>query len=561
MKKIKLIIIGIIFSALSSSMAFAQSLDTLDIPLGAFETQDSLQKFIQADHDTLTSDHRVYRLKRGGLYLIEATIIINNKIVPLRFCATKEPADAPPPVIMANIDEAGAPPKKLFVVSSSMYGDGIYFTGISKKGKSIGQSPINIKGDSKHYVFNNCYFSYTNKPFISEVGTDRNNFFFTNCKIRNILNPGGTTAPWKPFLKANAKKLQDTVYFENNTFFNVGYAAYANGQNPSSPNYFYWNHNTHVNHGKQVFNNYYMIEGLITNNIFFNPITTGDYIENRTQDPDLQPFAVIQIDSILDGEGNMSEDRLITVSSNAWYVMEDIRQFHIDSSLTDPPSHYPIAFMDTARTLAMFNDDATFPEMHFDPAKLYNEDPEFLQYLPDNLHDNLLLWSKDKGAPPFSDPSPDWIWDTDGNVVTIDWPVPENLKYSNTSLYDIGDDGYPLGDINWFGEEVMNAWLAGEDNPIFNSARNMEVIDNNLSVYPNPLSDQATISFELKKEANVNLRLYNISGQYIETVLHQSVSAGVHELPFNVSHLSSGIYFCQLETPGTVQVKRMIIMK
>ena len=561
MKKTLLTIIGIIAIGAFSSLAFAQDFDTLDIPLGDFETQDSLQKFIQADHDTLTYDHRVYRLKRGGLYLIEATIIINNHHVPLRFCATKEPADSAPPVIMANVDAAGTPPIKLFIVKSSMYADGIYFTGISIKGTTINQSPITIKGDNKHYVFNDCYFSYANKQYILEVGTARNNYFITNCEIRNMLNPGGSTAPWRPFLKSAKTKLQDTIYFENNTFFNIGYAAYANDLYPSTPNYFYWNHNTHVNHGKQVFRNHYMIKGVITNNIFFNPITTGDNVLNRIQDADLLPFAVIQVDTIHDGAGSNPADREITVSSNAWYVMEDIRQFHIDSSLTDPPSHFPIAFMDTARTLAMFNDDATYPNMHFDPAKLYYEDPGFMQYLPQDQHDSLLLWSRLKGSPPFVDPSPDWIWDTDGNVLTIDWPVPENLRYTNTSLQNAGDDGYPLGDLNWFGEDVMNAWLAGETCPPITTIRKIQAVDMGLAIYPNPLNDHGIIGFELKKSAKVSIRLYNIAGKYVETVLSKNLPAGVHELPFNASHLDSGIYFYQLQTPYAIQARKVVVMR
>lgn len=80
-------------------------------------------------------------------------------------------------------------------------------------------------------------------------------------------------------------------------------------------------------------------------------------------------------------------------------------------------------------------------------------------------------------------------------------------------------------------------------------------------VYPNPASDQATISFSLPKEGKVKLTLYNSLGQVIRTVLQSELVAGPYSIDLELEDLESGMYFYSLEFNGMLQTKKFSIQR
>jgi hypothetical protein len=80
--------------------------------------------------------------------------------------------------------------------------------------------------------------------------------------------------------------------------------------------------------------------------------------------------------------------------------------------------------------------------------------------------------------------------------------------------------------------------------------------------YPNPFNPVTVISYSVPKTATLNLKVFDIMGREIKTLLkNQLVSAGSHEVSFNASGLPSGVYFYTLETGEFRSTKKMIIMK
>jgi hypothetical protein len=80
--------------------------------------------------------------------------------------------------------------------------------------------------------------------------------------------------------------------------------------------------------------------------------------------------------------------------------------------------------------------------------------------------------------------------------------------------------------------------------------------------YPNPFNPTTTIEFTLIKDSKVLLKVYNVLGQEVATLLDGEMQAGIlHRVPFDASRLSSGIYFYRLEAKDNVQVKKLILMK
>lgn len=79
--------------------------------------------------------------------------------------------------------------------------------------------------------------------------------------------------------------------------------------------------------------------------------------------------------------------------------------------------------------------------------------------------------------------------------------------------------------------------------------------------YPNPFNPTTTISFGLPQTADVQLHVYNLLGQRVETLVSDQLSAGFHNVVFDASHVSSGVYFYTLRAGDFMQSRKLSIIK
>ena len=79
--------------------------------------------------------------------------------------------------------------------------------------------------------------------------------------------------------------------------------------------------------------------------------------------------------------------------------------------------------------------------------------------------------------------------------------------------------------------------------------------------YPNPFNPSTTVSFFLEKESQVTLRVFNVLGEEVATILSDRVESGNHQITWNAGNLAGGVYLLRLETPHAVKTKKMILMK
>ncbi len=79
--------------------------------------------------------------------------------------------------------------------------------------------------------------------------------------------------------------------------------------------------------------------------------------------------------------------------------------------------------------------------------------------------------------------------------------------------------------------------------------------------YPNPFNPVTNIQLALPKTANVKLTVYNLLGQKVATVYDGMMNAGNHQIRFNASKLSSGIYFYRIKANSFTDVKKMTVLK
>lgn len=80
--------------------------------------------------------------------------------------------------------------------------------------------------------------------------------------------------------------------------------------------------------------------------------------------------------------------------------------------------------------------------------------------------------------------------------------------------------------------------------------------------YPNPFNPETTISFNIPKRSNVTIRIYDIRGNLVQTLVNnENKSKGQYFVTWNASNISSGVYFYQITTDGFQQVRKMLLIK
>jgi len=82
-----------------------------------------------------------------------------------------------------------------------------------------------------------------------------------------------------------------------------------------------------------------------------------------------------------------------------------------------------------------------------------------------------------------------------------------------------------------------------------------------LQNYPNPFNPSTKIIYQIEKEGNVLLEVFNIMGERIITLVDEYQHAGIHKFNFNASGLSSGIYYYRITSNNLTMVKKMIFLK
>jgi alpha-L-arabinofuranosidase len=79
--------------------------------------------------------------------------------------------------------------------------------------------------------------------------------------------------------------------------------------------------------------------------------------------------------------------------------------------------------------------------------------------------------------------------------------------------------------------------------------------------YPNPFNPTTTISFDLAKSGNASLKVYDMLGRTVATLVNGRLTAGHHTVNFIASNLTAGVYFYSLKSGDFSSVKKLILLK
>lgn len=258
---------------------------------------------------------------------------------------------------------------------------------------------------------------------------------------------------------------------------------------------------------------------IVINEINYNPaqsFDSGDWVE-------LYNHSESDID--LSGWTYQDEDAEPVFTFPANTVIESKGYAVISSDTVAFKSRHPgIAFV---KTQAVFGLQGSG-----DQVRIYNEEGMLI----DSLR--------------YNDKAP-WPVEADGlgkTLELIDWTTDNNVGESwAASLTDGGTPGRKNGTAVSAEEEEEEDELP-------------ESISLNQN-YPNPFNPTTQITFNLPKAAEVNLTVYTMLGQKVQTLISNRLNAGDHSIRFDASGLSSGVYMYRLQSGNFVSTKKMILLK
>ena len=127
--------------------------------------------------------------------------------------------------------------------------------------------------------------------------------------------------------------------------------------------------------------------------------------------------------------------------------------------------------------------------------------------------------------------------DASGNVYVTGYSIDPNTRDDYTTIK------YVQGPVS-----VQN----GQSLPIFFTL---------YQSYPNPFNPSTKIKYQLPEQRYVTLKVFDVLGKEITTLVNKEKTAGSYEVEFNASSLPSGVYFYRLQAGSFVETKKMVLMK
>jgi len=147
----------------------------------------------------------------------------------------------------------------------------------------------------------------------------------------------------------------------------------------------------------------------------------------------------------------------------------------------------------------------------------------------------------------------DTIW-----IAPDNWIVQDIIPANNVDLSFLGIPPFTI--------PGLETKLTDE---IVVSVANEETIPSAFSLeqnYPNPFNPKTNIGFRISDRGFVSLKIFDVLGNEVNTLVNEELEAGTYEVEFNshsgeVRNLTSGVYFYQLNDGSLVQTKKMVLMK
>ncbi|MBK8983186.1 MAG: T9SS type A sorting domain-containing protein [Ignavibacteria bacterium] len=161
------------------------------------------------------------------------------------------------------------------------------------------------------------------------------------------------------------------------------------------------------------------------------------------------------------------------------------------------------------------------------------------------------------------------IADTLGNILHQKiFPTSDFIEFKSIQLIDNGDlifagiAGFYIPGSEQVGyvvrtDSFLNFKTTSIQNYNLLVADKFELYQN----FPNPFNPVTKITFSIPVSGNISIKVYDITGKEIKTLVNEFRNAGTYDTEFNGADLSSGVYYYKMETGSFTEIKKMILIK
>ena len=531
---------------------FAQDPDTMII----YATPTPLNEIINADTlSTGAQAHHVYKLvSLDTTYKFTGTITISENISVI---GEVDPSTGRPPCIQPAVLEDGSIPGMLFNLTGAntvCTFENLYLLAIATNNTANGGGiAIHITADNLRLIVDNCVFDGWQLFAIGYNG-NWDDFFITNSYFRNMVHPnqwyiGEVIRNMWP-----GEAYTDTLVMRNNTIMCVnGYASCPVTKYYET--YFEFVNNRVLYTFKNPFFIFNVTKGKINENVFYGNYAGGvDQAENPWWDNLWNPdttYGVIAFEPLNEANAKMfcPEDssspnildiaeskREIEVKDNVYYWPQELKDFWANWNATQSNTIITPMWMNEP-TIEMFNNNSKWPglvesgNVEKDPGYGADLDDQILHGTTGNDIGLLAYFEQIRTGTAATDVWGYQITQVSGAADwTPTWPLPE------------------LEQIATLVEKLKQPSL-----PTKLSLK---------SVYPNPFNPSTNIVYELAEAGKVSLKIYNMLGQEMMTVVDNvNHEAGTYKINVNMTDFSSGVYFAVLKQGQNKAVEKLMLLK
>lgn len=545
---------------MSSQKVNAQVYSYLDVQQG-YETLN-----LAISGDAAMPANRVYRLQRGGVYLLNGTIKNLNKN-PIRIFAADGPGKLP--MIIATATQSGVA-YRAFELSCDIHLKNLYVSGRNNLGlyTDDGKDMIRMKEIGNRVIVDGCLLEHEWKDFV-RMDAKGQKIYILNSVLRN----GGdmTDASDNQFLDTRSLD-QDSIVIRNSTLHTAtGRAIRTGGTGGTLFRNMILDHVTwyQLGNGDGYRGAVDTVTGPlvetrkiqnleVTNCLFIDMAFHGDeinkYTVNDTLDYPILGFVPISTPGITD------ESRKIKVTNNVIGTSEALLAYYKSKDTLKAP-----VLLNKYSINRFFN---KYPTNWIQK----NNFVENVKFTDAPTSDKIIAYAKFRRENNMTEQNTPDIWQ-DRNGIGEDpltWgPADKEFDFSYAKSYKSyysGERGLPIGDLNWF-PDMKKIWEAGgsvgidkQDNSIVTEYS----LDQN---YPNPFNPSTMISFSLPKQSNVSLKIYNMLGQEIASLINNEiVGSGKYTVEWNSKDaanqaVATGVYVYQLKADNMVISKKMLLVK
>lgn len=511
---------------------------------------------------------RVYRLQRGAIYVLNATLIANY---PLHIVAAEavDENDRPPIIVSGKFaDGVNIRPMMEFIGDGTRHKfENIIFNGVDLDRQYDGEwiRGLVFTADNISASFQGCVFNCFTGGATRFEGANAS-IYFRDCVWRNGV--------WASHMFVGQQMTMpelpvDTLVVTNNTYFNNN--AFWLFQENDLIKYAVIEHNTVYTSLVDMMRLRYSSNASIRSNIFYGTHAYGDSEESQDgqwYEPDHSSYSIISLyevpSDILEDAGLTEADRTVVLTHNAYFAPQAIQDYWTATDGVNGPAWI------NERTQALFDDEAGHPFML--ERDNYNEDPNFTDTVMDEwvtgkVADFCTTYraTLTPGQPLSGNAGELRNYDEEQGVDIlggIQWPLPESMAYQNATLLTGAHDGLPVGDLNW---DPASRALYVETTEITTSLSTPSTPTSELYLLgqnrPNPFSSLTVFSFNVPTQGTTTLKLYDMTGSLVKTLVDDVLTVGAYEYEFDASNLAAGTYFYQLQSGSFSSVKKMTVIK